>query len=204
MEFSREECWNGLPRPPPGNLPDPEMEPISPTSSALQVDSSQLSHQGSPAGSTTLNTALCLSEPQFPRWQYGNRTTCPAEMLGACWGVSRDSTQPVCGMWWGGYLVLPVFASPGESSGQGDVLCGVILCVTQECPSSQTSYGSNGKGRRRRRVRGQELPAVTRQRAGCTPRRWSRELSENSVLQLAGFPKEDVLGKNPLLSMFPS
>lgn len=45
---------------------------------------------------------------------------------------------------------------------------------------------------------------MTRQRAGCTPRRWSRELSENSLLQLAGFPKEDVLGKNPLLSTFPS
>lgn len=125
-------------------------------------------------------------------------------MLGACRGVSRDSTQPVCGMWRGGYVVLPVFASPGEFSGQGDVICDVILCMTQECPSSQTSYGSNGKERKRRRGRGQELPAVTRQWAGCTLKRWSRELSENCLLQLAGFPKEDVLGKNPLLSMFPS
>ena len=31
-----QECWNGLPRPPPGNLPNPGIEPRS---LALQVDS---------------------------------------------------------------------------------------------------------------------------------------------------------------------
>ena len=30
MEFSRQECWSGLPCPPPGNLPNPETEPRSP------------------------------------------------------------------------------------------------------------------------------------------------------------------------------
>ena len=34
--FSRQEYWSVLPCPPPGDLPDPEMEPRSPT---LQVDS---------------------------------------------------------------------------------------------------------------------------------------------------------------------
>ena len=29
--FSRQECWSELPGPPPGDLPDPEMEPASPT-----------------------------------------------------------------------------------------------------------------------------------------------------------------------------
>ena len=33
--FSRQEYWNGLPFPPPGNLPDPGMEPASLTSPAL-------------------------------------------------------------------------------------------------------------------------------------------------------------------------
>ena len=33
---------------PPGDFPDPEIEPASPASPALQVDSSMLSHQGSP------------------------------------------------------------------------------------------------------------------------------------------------------------
>ena len=36
MEFSRHEYWSGLPRPPPGDLPDPGIKPGSP---ALQADS---------------------------------------------------------------------------------------------------------------------------------------------------------------------
>ena len=35
MGFSSEEYWSGLPCPPPGDLPDPGIEPRSP---ALQVD----------------------------------------------------------------------------------------------------------------------------------------------------------------------
>ena len=35
--FSKQEYWSGLPCPPPGDLPDPEIEPRSP---ALQADSS--------------------------------------------------------------------------------------------------------------------------------------------------------------------
>ena len=36
MEFSRQEYWSGLPCPPPGDLSNPGIEPISP---ALQEDS---------------------------------------------------------------------------------------------------------------------------------------------------------------------
>ena len=36
MEFSRQEYWNGLPFPPPGDLPDPG---VKPESLALQADS---------------------------------------------------------------------------------------------------------------------------------------------------------------------
>ena len=39
MGFPRQEYWSGLPFPPPGDLPDPGMEPESPTSPALQVES---------------------------------------------------------------------------------------------------------------------------------------------------------------------
>ena len=35
MGFSRQEYWRGLPRPPPGDLPDTEMESVSLMSSAL-------------------------------------------------------------------------------------------------------------------------------------------------------------------------
>ena len=42
--FSRQESWNGLPFPSPGDLPNPGTEPRSP---ALQADSYHLSHKGS-------------------------------------------------------------------------------------------------------------------------------------------------------------
>ena len=48
MQFSRQECWSGLPFPPPGDLPDPGIEPMSPASPSLQANSLPLSHRGSP------------------------------------------------------------------------------------------------------------------------------------------------------------
>ena len=44
VRLSRQEYWNGLPFPPPGDLPDPKIEPAS----HWQVDSLPLSHQGNP------------------------------------------------------------------------------------------------------------------------------------------------------------
>ena len=44
MGFPRQEYWSGLPFPSPGDLPDPGIEPRSPT---LQADSLPLSYQGS-------------------------------------------------------------------------------------------------------------------------------------------------------------
>ena len=38
MEFSRQEYWNGLPFPSPGDLPNPGIELKSPVSPALQAD----------------------------------------------------------------------------------------------------------------------------------------------------------------------
>ena len=35
LGFSRQEYWNGLPCPPPGDLPDPRIKPVSPDSLAL-------------------------------------------------------------------------------------------------------------------------------------------------------------------------
>jgi len=39
MGFSRQECWSGLPFPPPEDLPDPGIEPESPVFPTLQADS---------------------------------------------------------------------------------------------------------------------------------------------------------------------
>ena len=48
MGFFRQEYWSEFPCPPPGDLPDSEIEPMSPVAPALPVDSLPLSHQGSP------------------------------------------------------------------------------------------------------------------------------------------------------------
>ena len=45
MEFSRPEYWSGYPFPPPGDLPNPGIEPRS---SSLQVDSLPADPQGKP------------------------------------------------------------------------------------------------------------------------------------------------------------
>ena len=49
MRFSRQEYWNGLPLPTPGDRLDPEIESSSPVSLHWQVDSLPLHHQDDPA-----------------------------------------------------------------------------------------------------------------------------------------------------------
>ena len=48
MESSRQEYCSELPCPPPGDLPNPGIEPTSPVAPALQADSLPLNHHGSP------------------------------------------------------------------------------------------------------------------------------------------------------------
>ena len=63
MGFSRQEYWSGLPCPPPGDLPDPGIEPRSP---ALQVDSFLSEPPGSPEEAlSNLQTSLRLPGPSL-------------------------------------------------------------------------------------------------------------------------------------------
>ena len=48
MGFSRQEYWSELPFPPPADLPDPVMEPVSPAAPELQEDSLPLEPPGKP------------------------------------------------------------------------------------------------------------------------------------------------------------
>ena len=52
MGSSRQEFWSGLLCPPPRDLPDPGIEPVSPVTPAFQADSSPLSHQGTSSYNT--------------------------------------------------------------------------------------------------------------------------------------------------------
>ena len=63
MGFSRQEYWTGLPFPSPGDLPNPGIEPRSPT---LQVDSLPAEPQGKPnntgVGSLSLLQQIFLTQ----------------------------------------------------------------------------------------------------------------------------------------------
>ena len=48
MGFSRQEYWSGLPCPPPGDLPNPGIEPESPMAPTLQADSLPFEPPGKP------------------------------------------------------------------------------------------------------------------------------------------------------------
>ena len=61
MGFSRQEYWNGLPFPSPGDLPNPGIEPGSP---ALQADSLP----SEPTGLPILYMAVCICESQSPNF----------------------------------------------------------------------------------------------------------------------------------------
>ena len=60
MGFSREEYWIGLPCPPPGDFPDPGIEPVSCTGRQALY---HLRHLGGPPPSpqSLLNTSLCVT-----------------------------------------------------------------------------------------------------------------------------------------------
>ena len=56
MEFSRQEYWSGLPFPSPGDLPNPGIEPRSPT---LQADALTSEPPGKPNSGISSNLNLC-------------------------------------------------------------------------------------------------------------------------------------------------
>ena len=76
MEFSRQECWNGLPFPSSGNLPDPGIEPRSP---AFQADSLLSELPGKP-----ICTRSHLNLPPVQAATYHNQSLLCCT-LGPCW-----------------------------------------------------------------------------------------------------------------------
>ena len=65
--FSRQEYWSGLPCPPPGDLPNPGIEPRSPT---LQVDSLPTEPPGMPmnTGVDSLSLLQGITPTQESNW----------------------------------------------------------------------------------------------------------------------------------------
>ena len=73
MGFSRHTYWSGLPCPPPGTLPEPVIEPISPVYNALQVDSLLLNYQGSPLHLSSQHYAKYTGSVQIKQWTEPNK-----------------------------------------------------------------------------------------------------------------------------------
>ena len=96
MGFFRQEEWSGLLFPPPGDLPDPGIEPVSPSSPVLQVDSF-----------TAESPGKLFYIYLAPKW-----------FLGSLWSISRrpvHRTRPVHFYWsptkWGKVLRLSFIIS---------------------------------------------------------------------------------------------
>ena len=76
LRFSRQEYWSALPRPPPGDLPDPGIQALSPASPALAGGFFTLSHRGGPCnGPGAQHISTCfqpeyLLEAEFPKCSY--------------------------------------------------------------------------------------------------------------------------------------
>ena len=72
--FSRQEYWSGLPCPPPGDLPDPGMEPGSPT---LWADSLPSEPPGKPNKGWSQNTNLDPHPRPLPLRPRDQNCVCP-------------------------------------------------------------------------------------------------------------------------------
>jgi len=80
--FPKQEYWDELPFPSPGNLPKPGIEPVSP---ALQVDSLPLCRLGSPK--LFVVVVRVLSHVGDSLWPYGPQHSmppCPSPSSGVC------------------------------------------------------------------------------------------------------------------------
>ena len=82
MGFSRQEYWSGLLCPPPGDLPDPGIEPKSPS---LQVDSLLSEPPGKPenTGVGSLSLMQGIFSTQESNWGLALQTnSLPSELPG--------------------------------------------------------------------------------------------------------------------------
>ena len=95
MGFSRQEYWSGLPFPSPGDLPDPGIEPKSPS---LQADALPSENQSLPEEEFTKlsyklkNTLLdtnIVSEMAFLGGSIGKESACNAGDPGSIPGLGR-------------------------------------------------------------------------------------------------------------------
>ena len=88
MEFSRQEYWSGLLCPPPWDVPNRGIEPVSPASSALQVESLLLSHRESPRPANDI--VLARVKNLMHDSELGTQWSWSSEAGSSCFRISRS------------------------------------------------------------------------------------------------------------------
>ena len=91
MVFSRQEHWSGSPFPPPGDLPDPEIEPMPPTSPALASRFFNMSPKSLVLGLVLFSCSVMSDSLQHNRLQHA-RLPCPSPTP-RTWSNSCPSSQ---------------------------------------------------------------------------------------------------------------
>ena len=91
MGVSRQEPWSELQCTPLGDLPDPGIESVSPSSPALQASSLLLSHQKGPEKSLN-STKIGIFKYYFglPWWLSSKESTCNAGNVRSVPGLGRS------------------------------------------------------------------------------------------------------------------
>ena len=75
--FSKQEYWGGLPRPPPGDLPDLGIEPTSLMSPALADGFFTTSTPEKPEWEAIRHTAASEANPALPLWGHAGPVSPP-------------------------------------------------------------------------------------------------------------------------------
>ena len=100
MGFSRQEYWSGLPCPPPGNLPNPGIEPRSP---ALQADSLLSETPGKPKNTEWVAYPLSRRS-SWLRSQ--TRVPCIAGRFFTSWATREALRVHLCCLTWQDFIFL--------------------------------------------------------------------------------------------------
>ena len=88
MEFSRQEYWNGLLFPPPGDLPNPQIEPASPAARTLAGGSFTTEPPGKPPLAIFRDVFGCCNWPEGVCRVWGWGCFC------IYWAELRDTANP--------------------------------------------------------------------------------------------------------------
>ena len=86
MGFSRQEYWNGWSCPPPGDLPNPGIEPISPVSPALACRFLTMEPPGKP-------------DEQACEDKYMNSYRCEDSLGAVHWRAGLELVARICNVW---------------------------------------------------------------------------------------------------------